>query len=131
MLDKKTILIVDDDPAILNMLAQSLEPDYDVLLAGDGVAAAYLYERNIEKIAAIVTDLEMPRLNGQSLAEWVHHIRPQLPVIIMSGNFRRVALSNLQGTPMTSFLGKPFDPSDLEDALQYVLNVPDIHSQVV
>jgi len=62
---QKTILIVDDDPAILNMLAQSLELDYDVLLAGDGVAAAYLYERNIEKIAAIVTDLEMRALTDK------------------------------------------------------------------
>jgi two-component system cell cycle sensor histidine kinase/response regulator CckA len=110
------------------MLAESLELDYDVLLAGDGIDAAYLYERNIEQVAAIVTDLEMPRLNGQTLAEWVHHIRPQLPVIIMSGNFRKVALSDLQRRPITSFLGKPFDPSELEAVLQRVL---DIHGQPV
>ena len=125
---KKTILIVDDDPTILSMLAASLEQEYEVLVASDGVNAAYLYERNIEKVAAIVTDLEMPRLTGQSLAEWVHHICPQLPVIIMSGNFRKIALSDLPRRPMTSFLGKPFDPSELEVVLQRVL---DIHGQAV
>ena len=47
-----------------------------MLIAADGVAAAYLYERNVEKVEAVVTDLEMPRLNGQSPAEWVHYIKP-------------------------------------------------------
>ena len=48
MLDRKTILIVDDDPTILNMLAMTLEASYEVLKAADGVAAAYVYEHNIE-----------------------------------------------------------------------------------
>src|SRR6266850_2593748 len=100
---RHTILIVDDDPNVRIMLADSLEEHYDVLLAGDGVDAAYLYESNAQRIAAIVTDLEMPRLGGQSLTDWVHHIHPQLPVIIMSGSFEGHALRDLPRQPMTSF----------------------------
>ena len=122
MADKQTILIVDDDPIVRVLLADSLEEHYEVLLAGDGIDAAYLYESNIERIAAIVTDLEMPRLGGQSLAEWVHHIHPQLPVIIMSGSFEKQTLKDLPRRPMTSFLGKPFEATQLEAILDRVLD---------
>lgn len=123
MSDRQTIMIVDDDPFIRRTLADSLELNYEVLLAGDGVDAAWVYERNAERVAAIVTDLEMPRLNGQSLAEWVHHISPQLPVIIMSGTFEQHTVKELSRRPMTSFLGKPFETSQLEAILEQVLPV--------
>jgi len=55
----------------------------------------------------------MPRLNGQSLAAWVHHIRPRLPIIIMSGSFEKLGMMNLPRQPVTSFLGKPFEVSQL------------------
>jgi two-component system cell cycle sensor histidine kinase/response regulator CckA len=118
---KKTILIVDDDPTILNMLATTLQASYDVLKAEDGVAAAYVYEDNIETVAAIVTDLDMPRLNGQSLAEWVHHLRPRLPVIIISGRIRTRHSEDFSQAPMTRFLGKPFEPARLEALLHDAL----------
>ncbi|MCU1263922.1 MAG: response regulator receiver protein [Acidobacteria bacterium] len=123
MSTRQTILLVDDDPTVLNMLARALEESYEVLIAGDGVDAVYVYERNLERVAAVVTDLEMPRLNGQSLSEWLHHIRPQLPVIIMSGSFRRQALRDLTQRPMTSFLGKPFETAQLEEVLHNVLDI--------
>lgn len=121
MTGKQTILLVDDDPTVLSMLATALGSTYKVLVAADGVDAAQIYERNMDTVAALVTDLEMPRLNGQSLSEWVHHIRPQLPVIIMSGNFRQPAMAELTTRPMTSFLGKPFEAAQLEEVLQHVL----------
>src|ERR1700694_567730 len=88
MSSKKTILVVEDDAIILDMLAMQLEVNYDVLVARDGLDAAAVYESNLERVVAIVTDWDMPRLDGGSLAEWVHHISPQLPIIIMSGNIR-------------------------------------------
>lgn len=122
---KRTILLVDDDPLVLAMLAQYFASHYEVLLAGDGVEAVYLYENNLDRVAAVVTDLEMPRLNGQSLEEWVHHIRPHLPVIIMSGTFEKYALRSLTRRPMTSFLGKPFEVSQLEAMLNVALDADD------
>ena len=121
MPEKPTILLVDDDPIIRSTLAEYLELHYQVLRASDGIDAVYVYERNAERVAAIVTDLEMPRLNGQSLEEWVHHIRPDVPVIIMSGTFEKYAIKKLSLRPMTSFLGKPFEVSQLEAMLEMVL----------
>ncbi len=116
---KRTILIVDDDPMVLNMLAMSLDQSYEVLAAADGVEAAYIYERHLERITALVTDLDLPRLDGQSLAEWVHHINPRLPVIIMSGSIRNRDSEDWRGR--ISFLEKPFEPSQLEALLREAL----------
>ncbi len=123
MSDKKTILLVDDDPTILDMLALTLQPNYEVLTAEDGVVAAHIYERYVESIEALVTDLEMPRLSGGSLAEWVHHIRPHLPVIILSGSPQKAVAGSLPEGPMISFLGKPFEPNQLEAVLQGALGL--------
>jgi hypothetical protein len=61
---KQTILVADDEPIIRDILAIELKSSYDVLEACDGLDAICIYERNAERIAAIVTDLDMPRLSG-------------------------------------------------------------------
>lgn len=122
MSSKKTILVVEDDAIILDMLAMQLEGNYDVLVARDGLDAASVYESNVERVVAIVTDWDMPRLDGGSLAEWVHHISPRLPIIIMSGNIRSEEDQDFTSSPMTNFLVKPFEPSQLEALLNEFLD---------
>lgn len=83
---RETILLVDDDESVLSMLARSLEESYQVLVATNGMAAVYVYEQHGEAIVALVTDVEMPRLDGTALAEWIRHINSTLPIILMSGS---------------------------------------------
>jgi CheY-like chemotaxis protein len=117
---KQTILIVDDDEVIRDVLTMALEASYDVLEAKDGLDAVCLYERHAGHVAAIITDLDMPRLNGRLVTEWVHHISPQLPVIIMSGSLR-TQLEDLLQNPFVSFLPKPFEPPQLAALLSNAL----------
>jgi len=118
---KQTILIVDDDEVVRDVLTMALEESYDVLKARDGLDAVYVYAEHFERVVAIITDVEMPRLNGLLLTEWVHHINPQLPVIIMTGGLRTIELNELLKNPTVSFLGKPFEPSQLETLLNHAL----------
>jgi CheY-like chemotaxis protein len=118
---KKTILVADDEAAIREVLAIELEASYDVLVARDGLDAICLYERNVERVAAIVTDLDMPRLNGGLVTEWIHHISPQLPIIVISGQIRNVDLEDILQNPFVCFLAKPFEPSELEALLDRAL----------
>ena len=99
------------------LTAALLAEYYEVLVVVDGLDAAYLYENNSDRIVAVVTDLEMPRLNGQSLAEWVHHINLHLPVIIMSGSFEKDVFKNAPHSSMIRFLAKPFDARELHELL--------------
>ena len=118
---KRTILIADDDETIRNMLATELATSYDVLVAKDGLDAICIYERYVERVAAIVTDLNMPRLNGQLVTEWVHHICPQLPVILMSGSITNIELEDLLQSPAVIFLAKPFELPQLSALLSNAL----------
>jgi two-component system cell cycle sensor histidine kinase/response regulator CckA len=118
---KQTILVVNDERSIRELIASKLEALYEVLVAKDGVDAALIYDRHAGQIAAIVTDLDMPRLSGQSLTEWVHHICPQLPIILMSGGQRNGHLEELLRQPTISFLPKPFDLDHLESILSRAL----------
>jgi two-component system response regulator MprA len=59
------MLIVDDDPDVRRMLRRLFEPDYEVSEAEDGVAAWDIYPRY--RPAFLVTDIQMPRLDGLSL----------------------------------------------------------------
>src|SRR4051794_17869398 len=64
------ILIADDDPAMLRLLAKWLEGEgYQVLRAGDGRMAMELIEA--ERPRLLVTDWEMPNINGLELCRWV------------------------------------------------------------
>ncbi|HEX8890952.1 MAG TPA: response regulator [Pyrinomonadaceae bacterium] len=121
MHNKQTVLIADDDLSIRNMLADELEASYEVLVAKDGIDAICIYERNVQRVRAIITDLQMPRLDGELVAEWVHHINPRLPVIIMSGSLRNLELQELLKNPTITFLAKPFNPRQLEALLDVAL----------
>jgi CheY-like chemotaxis protein len=117
VMKKETILLVDDDEPVLSMLARSLEESYHVLVATNGIAGVYAYEQHAEVIVAIVTDLEMPRLDGAAFAEWVRHINPKMPIIIMSGSVADGRISELLQRPGIAFLAKPFLPVQIERML--------------
>ncbi|HUS10732.1 MAG TPA: response regulator [Pyrinomonadaceae bacterium] len=114
---KETILLVDDDESVLSMLAKSLEESYHVVVATNGTAAVYAYDQHGEAIVALVTDVEMPRLDGTALAEWVRHINPTLPIILMSGSVTGERISQLLQRPGIAFLAKPFMPRKIEELL--------------
>lgn len=122
MSGKQTVLVADDDAAIRDMLATHLETSYEVLIAQDGLDAICLYEHHVERVVAIVTDLEMPRLNGRLVTQWIHHISPQLPVIIMSGDAANKDLEDLLQHQHVTFMPKPFDLSYFETQLKRLLS---------
>ncbi|HMF57701.1 MAG TPA: response regulator [Pyrinomonadaceae bacterium] len=118
---KPAVLVAEDEAFIRKMIASELSEDYDVLVARDGIDAVCTYERNMERVAAVVTDLEMPRLGGCMVVEWIHHIRPRLPIIVMSGSITNTELEELLQTRDVVFLAKPFDMPQLKALLGSVL----------
>lgn len=84
---KQTILLADDDRAILKLVTIYLELDgYAVLTASDGAEAFSVFRGSQESIALLISDVMMPKMNGLQLAAAVRAVRPQLPVIFISGN---------------------------------------------
>ena len=114
----KTILLVEDEPAILGMLVDVLRGEgYATLAAADGVDGLELLARGTPDL--VVTDAMMPRLDGPGL---VRQMRAEpalraLPVIVTSA----VPPPDLSGLGDVAFLAKPFDLDDLLGAVAAAL----------
>ncbi len=103
-----TILIVDDEGAIRDLLRSAFEAEgYNVLAAGDGEAALALYERYQPEV--ILLDLMMPRLDGLG---FLHEFRRRFPaadppIFVMSAV--RTAGDHARAAGVDGFFAKPFD----------------------
>jgi PAS domain S-box-containing protein len=120
----ETILAVDDDPVLLRLVSQILTlRGYSVLQAGSGQAALALLADPERKIDALVTDVVMPGLSGREVAERLVVLRPDLPILFMSGYLADNVgqLEALMG-PRVAFVQKPFTPEGLAGRLRDVLD---------
>jgi DNA-binding NtrC family response regulator len=110
----RVALVVDDEPMILEILAEHCASlGMGVLEAGDGTDALRLVEARPE-IEVLVTDVRMPGLDGPTLAERAIALRPDIKVIFVTGytTYRSSAWPILR---------KPFDLDELEAALRQAL----------
>ncbi|HEY2413961.1 MAG TPA: diguanylate cyclase, partial [Pirellulaceae bacterium] len=108
------ILIADDDPAMLRMLAKWLEADgYQVLRAGDGRMAMELIEA--ERPRLLVTDWEMPNVNGLELCRWVRSqdLGHYLYTIFLTMRTESSELLKCLEAGADDFLKKPLDRNEL------------------
>jgi len=108
---KVTVLIVDDDIQILQLLQSVLTQDdeYNVLLAGSGALALKQSKDFKGEIKVLITDFQMPGMSGIDLATAITVDRPKLKVLLMSGFPDGMLILN-EGW---HFLAKPFVSSQL------------------
>ncbi len=78
--------------------------------------AVRVYESHAERIATLVIELRLPKLNGRAVTQWVHHIFPDLPVII-SGSVIDPDVKELLANPSVRFIQKPLRLSELKQLL--------------
>ncbi|MCG8636925.1 MAG: sigma-54 dependent transcriptional regulator, partial [Desulfobacterales bacterium] len=109
---KAAILIVDDDPSILEVLdARLTASGFDVKKAGDAASAARIL-RN-QPVDLLVSDIKMPRKSGMELFEEIRQTLPDLPVIFLTayGTIPDAVDAIKQGA--VDYISKPFDGRDL------------------
>jgi DNA-binding NtrC family response regulator len=121
---KKTILVVDDDPTILQSVTTFLDGEYNVLGAGSGKQALQLSIDFKSEICLLLSDFQMPEMSGIELATQIDAQRPGIKVLLMSGYPAGMLVLN-EGW---HFLAKPFIPSQLR-ALVAGLISPDRNSK--
>jgi DNA-binding NtrC family response regulator len=108
------ILLADDEEAVRWLGRRYLEADgWVVLEARDGEEALEIIESHPGSIRLVVTDLNMPKVSGQELAEVLSIFRPGLPVLGISGFLS--AVSHDRRLPI---LPKPFTPGSLLQAVR-------------
>lgn len=115
-------LVVDDDEAVRVVACGLLGSlGFEVLTAADGVEAVEVFRLNQERIAVVLLDVTMPRLDGIGALRELRRIRPEVRVILCTGYCEEEARTRLGDLASEELLEKPFDLDRLRERLGAVL----------
>jgi two-component system, cell cycle sensor histidine kinase and response regulator CckA len=115
---RSTLLIVEDEPAVRNLVASALRPDgYHLLLATSADEAVRLADAHDGPLHLLLTDAVMPGKSGIELAHDLIARRPGLPVIVMSGYTEETLNIGGPDDPI-ALLRKPFSPRELRQRIR-------------
>jgi len=115
----KRVLIAEDDEDARNLLIVVLEKaGYSVYVALDGRHA--LEEIKKRRFDVVVTDHHMPKMNGYELVLLGRLVRPDIPMILLSGEDTRLAEKAKQGGAY-GYLRKPYDASELLGLMRHAI----------
>ena len=118
----ETVLVVEDEAAVLRAIGDTLRPlGYRVLEAANGEDALRIGETHAGVVHLLLTDVVMPGIGGQALAERLVEIRPDVRVIYMSG-YAADAADATRFADAGAVLEKPFDPETLAHRIREVLD---------
>jgi PAS domain S-box-containing protein len=121
---RETVLLVEDEPTILDMTTEMLERlGYTVLAAGTPGEAVHLAQKHPSRIDLLLTDVVMPEMNGRDLAKNLLSIYPDIRRLFMSGYTASVIAHHGVLDEGVHFIHKPFSMKDLGRKLREALEV--------
>jgi FixJ family two-component response regulator len=120
------IAVVDDDPSILKSLEYLLESaDHTVLVFAS--AAAMLESGCLAEIDCVISDIDMPVMDGFDLSQAVHETRPELPIVLITGHPEMLdRLPPVEARHHFVFK-KPFDGQELLATIGYAMRTSRRH----
>ena len=113
------VLVAEDEPLVAGMLRRFLESvGHDVTVCLNGAEAIEAFEN--KEFDLLVVDLAMPKVDGWEVSHRVNDLRPQVPIIVVTGWNMTVEDGREQGAIVDSVLRKPFAKADLIEAVDHV-----------
>ncbi len=117
------ILVVEDEPAVLELVRRTLESyGYTVLHAGSPERALRAMQEGEANVDLLLTDVVMPGMNGRELATRLRALDPTLRVLFMSGYSSDVAADRGLLPAGVPLIAKPFSPAALAEHVRQVLD---------
>ncbi|WP_448383284.1 hybrid sensor histidine kinase/response regulator [Desulfosoma sp.] len=127
--DGLTVLVVDDETALLQFVTESLEAEgFRVLKATSGEEALHVLEMEGRRIGAVVLDLHMPGMGGGACYKEIRRRYPRLSVVLTSGYTGASLAENLGKAENVSILAKPYRLADLLAILYATCSEPAVVS---
>jgi CheY-like chemotaxis protein len=112
------VLVVDDEPSLLRLVIMILkENGHTVLSASSGVEALMLYSSYRSEIHLVLTDVQMPGMNGIELARRLRALNPSVKIVLMSG----FVPDDIELPKDLQLLSKPFPPNRLVSVVDQTL----------
>ena len=118
-----TVLLVEDECMVRNLMRELLElRGHRVIEAADGAEALARCAPDQPAFDLVVTDVVMPKLNGYEMGKRVDELRPDLPILYVSG-YTPAALERYGGADdAVDLLRKPFGPADFIERVESLLD---------
>jgi signal transduction histidine kinase len=109
-----TVLLVDDDEGVRELAQDILTgAGLRVLSACDGREAVSVFRKHADEIRVVLLDRTMPASSGEEAFEEIRRIRPDVPVVLVSGYSKESVTDHFAGKNLAGFLHKPFLPATL------------------
>jgi len=119
---REHILFVDDELDLLELGKQLLGSlGYTVTIAGSGAKALSLFQKDPASFDLVITDMTMPKLTGDKLAEEIIGRRPDMPIILCPGFSDRITKTEAERLGIKAFVMKPLKIKDLAHMVRKVL----------
>jgi CheY-like chemotaxis protein len=119
----KKILLVDDDAELKQILSQVLTRlGYQVTAHTSSFEALAEFKANPAKFDLVLTDFDMPKMNGDQLVQRIMAIRPSMPAIINTGNSQSITAEMVKTLGIRGVLKKPATTSKLAAMIREVLD---------
>jgi CheY-like chemotaxis protein len=119
------VLVVDDEPAVRQMTVRTLETfGYRTKVAAGGAEALQLYAAHQGELAAVITDLMMPSMDGHALIRSLVAINPLVRIVAVSGVGPGSKEAGHINPAVNRVLTKPFTAYTLLSVLRQVLREP-------
>ena len=120
----ETILVVEDEPVVLEMVKNILQGNgYTVLAAPNGKEGLQVVE-SADRIDLVLTDIVMPGMSGGEFVQRLLPLHPDVRVLYMSGYTKYAVVDHGVLESVNSFIWKPFSPTDLLLKVREILDNP-------
>jgi signal transduction histidine kinase/CheY-like chemotaxis protein len=121
----ETILVIDDEAPIRTITAQTLNAHgYRVLTASDGAEAVAIYAKQEHEIAVVLTDMNMPVMDGRTTIHALMKINPAVKIIAASGLNANGGVAKINEATVKHFLTKPYSAEILLKTIRAILDKP-------
>jgi CheY-like chemotaxis protein len=109
-----TILFAEDEAVVRTLTKLVLEGvGYNVLVATDGREAVEMFQQNASEISIVLLDMTMPVMGGKEAFRRIREIRPDVPVIVLTGYTEDIAREDLGAGVSAGFIQKPYSADTL------------------
>lgn len=126
-MQKKRILIVDDEEYVRTLLLESLKIyDYEIDVVENGIEALNQIEKKSYHL--VITDYKMPKMDGLELTRRIKSKHPFTPILVVTSDG---PVYHLLKTGATACINKPFNLLELQDMVRAILDKEDAYARPV
>jgi len=121
--EKEVILLVDDEEMMVDVTAKILERlGFSVIAKTSSLDALETFQEKPDEFDLVITDQVMPNMTGMQLAQNLISIRPDIPVILVSGFPENISLEEVERIGIKKFMMKPIAREEIAKIVRAVLN---------